>query len=164
MERKLYFARFPSPSPSPPKLRTCSTVVHSSRHIANISSASASIRQAEGSNPIPVVASLPPLPLPLPPPPPHTFVRLRVYCAPPLSNQQQFRSSSTSLKDFGGSSSRDKAPQPPSPPSPLSTFTFFLSRTGREFLKEVCCVSQTISAVRRFGFRDGRGVDSGFLL
>ena len=58
MERKLYFARFPSPSPSPPKLRTCSTVVHSSRHIANISSASASIRQAEGSNPIPVVASL----------------------------------------------------------------------------------------------------------
>ena len=33
------------------KLRTSSTVVHSSRHIAKSSSASASIRQAEGSKP-----------------------------------------------------------------------------------------------------------------
>ena len=96
---------------------------------------------------------------------PTLFRRLRVYCAPPLSNQQQFRSSSIILKGFGGSSSRDKAPHPPSPPPPpLSTFTFFLNRTGREFLEEVCCVAQTFSAVRRFGFRDGRGLDSGFLL
>ena len=79
----------------------------------------------------------PPLPLPLPPPlPPHTFVWLRVYCAPPLSNQQQFRSSSTILKGFGGSSSRAKAPQPPSPRSPRSTFTFFLNWTGRENFNE----------------------------
>ena len=73
----------------------------------------------------------------IPPPlPPHTFVRLRVYCAPPLSNQQQFRSSSTILKGFGGSSSRAKAPQPPSPRSPRSTFTFFLNWTGRENFNE----------------------------
>ena len=93
---------------------------------------------------------------------PTLFRRLRVYCAPPLSNQQQFRSSSTILKGFGGSSSRDKAPQPP-----LSTFSalnvdiFLLDRTFNETLYSV---SQTFSAVRRFVLQDGPGPNSGFLL
>ena len=111
------------------------------------------------ANPIPVVASLSSSSSSSSSP---HFRRLRVYCAPPLSNQQQFRSSSTILKGFGGSSSRDKAPQPS-----LSTFSalnvdiFLLDRTFNETLHSV---SQTFSAVRRFVLQDGPGPNSGFLL